>query len=135
MKPDYNEAAKELKPTYVLAAIDMNKQENSKARVKFNVTSFPTLYYATNGEIKKEFDHERTKDGIIAFMKDPLMDHKKKLEDEDWESDPDSEVVHLSNDNFEASLRDEKSALVMFHTNCKPCFVHFSCNFRAMFAG
>lgn len=100
----------------------MNKQESSKARTRFNVTSFPTLYYAENGEIKKEFDQERTKEGIIAFMKEPLIDHKKKLEEEDWESDPDSEIVHLATENFETSLRDEKSALVMFHTNCR-CFL------------
>lgn len=119
LKPEFNAAAKALKPKYVLAAIDMNRPENNWARTKFNVSSFPTIYYAKSGEIIKEFDQERSREGIIAFMEDPLADHKKNLEKNDWENDPASEIVHLSAENFETSLRDEKSALVMFHTNCR----------------
>lgn len=46
-------------------------------------------------------------------MKDP-REAPVKIKEPDW-SDTDSEVVHLSADNFDPVLRDEVSALVMFY--------------------
>ena len=45
LKPDYSTAASELKDSHVLAAMDANKPENAAARIKYNVTGFPTLMY------------------------------------------------------------------------------------------
>lgn len=45
MKPDYSAAATALKPKYVLAAIDVNRPENSIIRKQYNITGFPTLLY------------------------------------------------------------------------------------------
>lgn len=45
MKPDYSAAATELKPTHLLAAIDVNRPENSVIRKLYNITGFPTLLY------------------------------------------------------------------------------------------
>lgn len=46
MKPDYSAAATELKPSgYILAAIDVNRPENSVIRKQYNITGFPTLHY------------------------------------------------------------------------------------------
>lgn len=45
LKPDYSAAASELKSSYVLAAMDVNKPENAQARIKYNITGFPTLIY------------------------------------------------------------------------------------------
>lgn len=45
MKPDYSTAATELKGQATLAAIDVNRPENSKVRKQYNITGFPTLIY------------------------------------------------------------------------------------------
>lgn len=45
LKPDYSAAAAELKDTHTLVAMDVNKPENSAARIKYNITGFPTLVY------------------------------------------------------------------------------------------
>ncbi|KAG4077696.1 hypothetical protein HA402_009607 [Bradysia odoriphaga] len=46
LKPDYSAAATELKPSgYILAAIDVNRPENSVIRKQYNITGFPTILY------------------------------------------------------------------------------------------
>lgn len=45
MKPDYSAAATELKKTHILAAIDVNRPENSVIRKQYNISGFPTLLY------------------------------------------------------------------------------------------
>jgi protein disulfide-isomerase/protein disulfide isomerase family A protein 5 len=45
MKPDYAAAATELKGIGIIAAIDVNKPENSPVRKHYNITGFPTLMY------------------------------------------------------------------------------------------
>lgn len=119
MKPDYSAAASELKPNYVLAAIDVNRPENSKVRKMFNITGFPTLLYFQHGALKQVYEGENKKDAIVAFMKDPTSQPVVKAKEGDWSAESDTEIVHLTGDNFEAVLKDEKSALVMFHAPCK----------------
>jgi hypothetical protein len=45
MKPDYVEAAKAIGDEGIVAAIDVNRPENSGVRKKYNITGFPTLLY------------------------------------------------------------------------------------------
>lgn len=45
LKPDFSQAATELKKDYVLAAIDLNRPENSALRRQYNISGFPTLLY------------------------------------------------------------------------------------------
>ena len=47
MKPDYVQAAEELKAGNegILAAIDVNRPENSALSKKYNITGFPTILY------------------------------------------------------------------------------------------
>lgn len=45
LKPEYSAAATELKDRFVLAAIDVNRPENSVIRKLYNITGFPTLLY------------------------------------------------------------------------------------------
>lgn len=113
LKPEYSAAATELKGHSVLAAIDVNRPENSMIRNQYNITGFPTLLYYQNGRLKFQYEGENNKNGLIHFMKDP-REAPVKIKEPDW-SDTDSEVVHLSADNFDPVLRDEVSALVMFY--------------------
>lgn len=121
LKPDYSAAATELKPDYVMAAIDVNRPENAKVRKTHNITGFPTLLYYENGEMKFTYEGENNKAGLVAFMRDPTAPSTVKPKESDWASEADTEIVHLTSDNFEAVLKDEKSALVMFHAPCKYC--------------
>lgn len=115
LKPEFSAAATELKPKYVLAAIDVNRPENSIIRKQYNITGFPTLLYYENGRLRHTFDGENNKAGIVAFMKNPAAPPPAKPKESDWASEPNSEIVHLSTANFEPALKDEKSALVMFY--------------------
>lgn len=115
MKPDYSVVAAELKSNYVMAAMDVNRPENAKVRKMYNITGFPTLLYFENGVMKQTYEGDNNKDALIAFLKNPTAPSPSKQKDTDWSADPDTEIVHLTFENFESVLNDEKSALVMFH--------------------
>lgn len=141
LKPDYSAAATELKPLgYVLAAIDVNKPENSVVRKQYNITGFPTLLYYEwvskfsyadvltncwceslhrNAQLKQVYEGDNKKDAIIAFMKNPSAPPIKPKTEPDWSSETTSEIVHLTLTSFEPALIDEKSVVVMFYAPCK----------------
>nr|XP_040232227.2 protein disulfide-isomerase A5 [Anopheles coluzzii] len=115
LKPEFSAAATELKGRYVLAAIDVNRPENSIIRKQYNITGFPTLLYYENGRMKYTFEGENNKAGIVAFMKNPAAPPPTKPKEADWASESSSEIVHLTAGSFEPALKDEKSVLVMFY--------------------
>ena len=76
LKPDYQAAAKELRGSATLAAMDVNKPENSPVMTepltlsstmsfsrqvarKFNVTGFPTLLYFNEGQYQYAYPGKR----------------------------------------------------------------------------
>nr|CAD7589913.1 unnamed protein product [Timema genevievae] len=131
LKPEYAAAAAELKGHSVLAAIDVNRPENTVIRHQYNITGFPTMLYfdglsstAEDGEIevrisvgngyqKYVYEGENNKDGLIGFMKNPRKPAGKPKGSE-W-AQVKSEVVHLTSDTFDAFLKLEPSVLVMFY--------------------
>ncbi|CAG2053881.1 unnamed protein product, partial [Timema podura] len=142
LKPEYAAAAAELKGHSVLAAIDVNRPENTVIRHQYNITGFPTMLYfdglsstAEDGEIevrisvgngyqKYVYEGENNKDGLIGFMKNPRKPAGKPKGSE-W-AQVKSEVVHLTSDTFDAFLKKnlttvpfffqlEPSVLVMFY--------------------
>ncbi|KAL7638944.1 UNVERIFIED_CONTAM: hypothetical protein RMT77_010478 [Armadillidium vulgare] len=113
LKPDYSSAATELKTTHVLAAMDVNKPENAQARIKYNITGFPTLIYFENGAPKYTYEGENNKAGIVSFMKEPGPAQEKPKEDL-W-SDVPSDVVHLTDSTFHTFLKTHSSVMVMFY--------------------
>ncbi|KAM7352504.1 protein disulfide-isomerase A5 [Cochliomyia hominivorax] len=116
LKPDFSKAATELKGEgYVLAAMDVEKQANALARRTYNITGFPTIIYFEKGKMKQIYEGDNNKDGIVAFMRDPSALPLKKPKESDWSADTNSEIVHLTKQNFEPALKDEKSVLVMFY--------------------
>lgn len=118
MKPDFSAAATELKPDYVLGAMDVNRPENARIRRLFNITGFPTLIYFEDGELRYNYEGENTVAGIVEFMKNPSAPVNRETEI-DWTEDIHSETIHLMTGNFHKVLKDEKSALVIFHAPCK----------------
>lgn len=115
LKPDYAVAATELKSKYVMAAIDVDRPENTIVRRQYNITGFPTLLYFENGKVKQTYDGENKKDALVAFMMNPSAPPAPKPKEEDWSTDTTSEIVHLTTNGFEPALKDEKSVLVMFY--------------------
>lgn len=79
--------------------------------------------------MKYTFEGENNKNGLVAFMEDPTAQPKQKPKEPDWSADPNSEIVHLTTKNFDASIQNEKSMLVMFYApwcgHCKKMHPHF----------
>ncbi|KAJ8917992.1 hypothetical protein NQ315_011445 [Exocentrus adspersus] len=113
LKPEYAEAATELKDEAVLAAIDVNRPENTVVRSHYNITGFPTLLYFVNGQMKFVYEGENKKNAIVAFMHNPQA-APVKIKEPEW-SDTDSEVVHLTSSSFDPVIKEEASVLVMFY--------------------
>lgn len=113
LKPDYAAAATELKGHSVLAAMDLNRPENSALRRHYNITGFPTLLYFERGSLKHRYEGENNKDAIVKFMKNPQQQPKAPKE-QPWSEEP-SDVVHLTKETFEATLQKNPSVLVMFY--------------------
>ena len=66
MKPDYQEAATEVKSDSLgtLAAIDVTKTGNNVVSRKYNITGFPTLLFFENGKLSYPYPGEKS---IVFF--------------------------------------------------------------------
>lgn len=113
MKPEFAQAATELKEDAVLVGMDVDNPASQSLRTTYNITGFPTILYFENGRKKYDYGGERTKDGIIEWMNDP-QPPKEPEKEEEW-SDQESEVVHLSDETFDPYLLEHNSVLVMFY--------------------
>ncbi|XP_021941070.1 protein disulfide-isomerase A5 isoform X2 [Zootermopsis nevadensis] len=113
LKPEFALAATELKGHSVLAAIDANRPENVIVRQHFNITGFPIMLYFENGNLKFLYEGENNRNGLVGFMKNPSKPPEKP-KDEDW-SAVESDVVHLTSENFDTVITREPSVLVMFY--------------------
>lgn len=115
LKPEFSAAATELKNKCVLSAIDVHRPENTYVRNDYNITGFPTLLYYESGKMKYTYEGDNDKKSIVAFMLNPTAPPPIKPKEAEWASEANSEIVHLTSENFAPALQDEKSALVMFH--------------------
>ncbi|KAJ8737780.1 hypothetical protein PYW08_000375 [Mythimna loreyi] len=116
LKPEYVNAAADLKGESLLAAIDVSKPGNSKIRQLYNITGFPTLLYYEKGQYKLPYNGENKRQAIVDFMRDPttaMQQKKKEVVDDSWPED--SDVVHLTAANFDETLLSAKHALVVFY--------------------
>ena len=118
MKPDFQAAANEMKGKAVLAAMDVNKPENSPISRKFNITGFPTLLFFEGGELQYPYPGANNKEvldstdmtcphvstdyfqEIKKFLADPKPEAEEKPKETAWSDEP-SEVVHLTDDTFD----------------------------------
>lgn len=129
LKPEYAEAATELKGKAVLAGMDTEIPEAYGIRQEFNITGYPTLVYFERGVKKYEYSGGRDKESILEWMKDPKEAPKQQEEEAPW-SETESDVVHLTDDTFDAFLVDNPSVLVMFHApwcgHCKAMKPHYT---------
>ncbi|XP_030756821.1 protein disulfide-isomerase A5 [Sitophilus oryzae] len=113
LKPEYAQAATELKDHSVLAAVDVNRAENAVLRTQYNISGFPTLLYFANGSLKFSYEGENKRAALVSFMQNPT-EPKEKVQEPEW-SEKDNEIVHLTTTNFDTVLKDEASVLIMFY--------------------
>lgn len=118
LKPEYAEAATELQGHSVLAAIDVNRPENTDLRHQYNISGFPTLQYFLNGRKRFQYEGENKKAALVEFMHNPKSNaaqgKPKQAEEPDW-SETDNEIVHLTAASFDPVMKEEASVLVMFY--------------------
>ena len=118
LKPKYEKAAEKLKKENfkgILSALDATKE--TKIAKQFNVNGYPTLKYFKNGEF--EFDiNLREESELVDFMKNPKKPPPPPPPEKAW-AEEESEVVHLTLEEFKPFLRKKKHALVMFYAPCK----------------
>ena len=120
MKPDYQKAATEAKEHAVMAAMDVTRPGNNVISKKFNVTGFPTLIYFEGGKDKFVYEGENKQKALVDFLSTPYprtkasISSSSKEDDKPWKDEP-SNVVHLTDDNFDEFLAEEESVLVMFY--------------------
>ncbi|KAF8101926.1 hypothetical protein N665_0201s0229 [Sinapis alba] len=67
LAPEYAAAATELKGVAALAKIDAT--EEGDLAQKYEIQGFPTVFLFVDGEMRKTYEGERTKDGIVSWMK------------------------------------------------------------------
>lgn len=108
--------------------MDVNKPENSPVARKYNVTGFPTLLYFEAGQFQYVYPGDNSKAAILAFLADPRPEAEQKPKEVEW-AEEQSEVAHLTDENFDTFLESEPSVLVMFYApwcgHCKRAKPHF----------
>jgi len=128
LKPEYQAIAKELKGSATLAAMDVNKPENSVISKKYNITGFPTILYFESGSYQYIYPGGNNKEDIKKFLADPKPETESKPEESQWTDEP-SEVIHLTDESFDSVLSNEPSLLIMFYApwcgHCKRAKPHF----------
>ena len=117
MKPDFQAAAKEVNGKAVMAAMDVNKGVNNPVKKAYNISGFPTLIYFEEGKEKFKFNG-RSKSEFVDFLTKPYPRDEPVApateKEYPWSDEP-SEVVHLTDDAFDAFMGEHDSVLVMFY--------------------
>jgi protein disulfide-isomerase-like protein len=103
LKPIYSKAATTLKGRLNLAAVDA--EANDDLRVEFGVSSFPSIKLFRAGELREDFEGERTVAGFEAYY-DKVKNMGAK---------PASVVQELTTSNFDTKVGNAKLALVKFY--------------------
>uniref|UniRef100_A0A1A9ZP08 Thioredoxin domain-containing protein n=1 Tax=Glossina pallidipes TaxID=7398 RepID=A0A1A9ZP08_GLOPL len=136
LKPEYEKAAVEMKNKKIpgiLAALDVTK-ETSIAE-QFKVKGYPTLKYFVNAQYKYDV-HMREAEKLVEFMKDPKEPPPPPPPETPWEEEEDTNVLFLSDQTFNSTLKRKKHALVMFYApwcgHCKNTRPEFNAAANAM---
>lgn len=114
MAPDYKEAAEELKDTpYKLAKVDATKE--TKCAENAGVGGYPTLKFFIKGEMK-EFSGERTKDGIVKWVKERVEKYNDQINNKkSGEPEIDDDVYVLTDETFDNFVNTNDYVFVKFY--------------------
>ncbi|RZC32143.1 protein disulfide-isomerase A5, partial [Asbolus verrucosus] len=129
IKPEYEKAAAKLKADGIpgmMAAVDATKEVTIADR--FSVKGYPTIKYFSYGEHKFDINlREASK--IVEFMRSPKEPPPPPPPEKPW-SEEESQVVHLTDDNFKSFLKKKRHVLVIFYApwcgHCKKAKPEFT---------
>ena len=68
LMPEWNAAAKENKSGIPMRSVEMNEDDGPELCDKHNITGFPTMILLDNGEKVSDYNGERDKSGLLAFL-------------------------------------------------------------------
>jgi len=114
MKPEYATLATELKGKTIIAALDANSPVGRRSGSAYQIQGFPTIKYFENGEFKYDYSGERTKKGLLEWLKNPGPPAPPPPPEPHW-SEVESKVNHLTDLTFDTFIKDHPSTLVMFY--------------------
>jgi len=69
LMPHWEAAESENKTGMNMRAVEMSEDDGPELCEKHNITGFPTMILLENGKKVSDYDGERNKDGILAFLK------------------------------------------------------------------
>ncbi|PIK46849.1 hypothetical protein BSL78_16266 [Apostichopus japonicus] len=123
MKPEFAQAATELKSDAVLVGMDVDNPQSQQLRSVYNITGFQQSFILKMEERNIILEVKGQKMALLngcmttflVFDSRPSPQPPKEAEKEAEWSDEESEVVHLSDDSFDPYLLEHNSVLVMFY--------------------
>lgn len=68
LMPEWNAAAKENKSGIPMRAVEMNEDDGPELCDKHNISGFPTMILLENGKKISDYNGERDKSGLLAFL-------------------------------------------------------------------
>ncbi|XP_078538157.1 protein disulfide-isomerase A5 [Lissotriton helveticus] len=114
MMPAYQQAASDLKGTYVLAGMNVYSAEFERIKEEYNVKGYPTICYFEKGKFQHNFEnYGASAEDIAEWLRDPQAPQPQAPE-VPW-AEEDSLVHHLTDGDFDDFLKDHPSVLIMFH--------------------
>lgn len=69
LMPHWEAAESENKTGINMRAVEMSEDDGPELCEKHNITGFPTMILLENGKKVADYDGERNKEGILAFLK------------------------------------------------------------------
>lgn len=114
MMPAFQEAATDLKGSYVLAGMNVHPSEFDGIKQEYNIKGYPTFCYFEKGKFLYNFEnYGATASDIAEWMQNPQPPQQTTPEVL-W-SEQESAVFHLTDDDFDTFIKDHPSLLVMFY--------------------
>ena len=118
LKPEFAQAATELKKVSVLAGMDVDAPESYGLREALNITGFPTLLYFRRERLMYRYGGGRDAKSIVEWMRNPRNAPEPEGDEGEegtpW-SEEESEITHLTTESFGDFVSGNPSVLVMFY--------------------
>ncbi|NP_001017340.1 uncharacterized protein LOC550094 precursor [Xenopus tropicalis] len=114
LMPSYQQAAANLKGSYVLAGMNIHPPEFDRLKEEYSVKGYPTVLYFEKGKYMFNFEkYGASAQDIADWLKNPQAPTPEAPEVA-W-SETDNPVYHLTDADFDQFLAEHPSVLVMFY--------------------
>ncbi|OCT60909.1 hypothetical protein XELAEV_18046933mg [Xenopus laevis] len=114
LMPSYQQAATNLKGSYVLAGMNIHPPEFDRLKEEYNVKGYPTVLYFEKGKYMFNFEkYGASANDIADWLKNPQPPIPEAPEVA-W-AEQDNAVYHLTDADFDQFVTEHPSVLVMFY--------------------